>query len=549
LAGKAAKLTDPKFAGDPIEWIRQQPGLSESYSVLLEALAPQPADRSGILRAYFEPSDAEAEQGLKSPTELHRSLAKLVKAGFIRVILTTNFDRLVETALASEGISPVVVTSAVAAEGMPPLQHSSCTIVKLNGDYQDLATRNTEMELKSYPPALNELLARIFTEYGIIICGWSGEWDHALREALIKNARCPFSTFWMKHGALSERAAEVVSIRQAIVFEVESGDVAFGNLARQVEALDSKSLADPRSFRAVLSVAKRFIVRAEDRVRLHDLVRETCTDAQTEARRIKQECAARPLEAATIKSALQSVKATTQTSACAFFVCGRWGGADHEMCWRPELRRLSIVSHESGPINSFTQGLQHLPASIAFYAAGIGLMSSEKWHELRTLFETTIVDVPGGGRTSFAERLAALRVLSHDALNAVNKLDGISTRKLPASDWMAETIGDLLASEFGDRATFESAFDRFEVLLALACVDITRSATTSAAGGAPWFPPGRFAWKLEAADSPFLRIRDEVESDGAAWSPLAAVTASMRVEDARSAIRHICDVLPRYGLL
>lgn len=545
LARRAATLTDPNFEGDPIEWIQKQPDLSENYSTLLEALAPRPADRSGILRQYFEPSGIEAEQGLKSPTELHRSLAKLVKSGFIRVILTTNFDRLVETALAAEGIAPVVVKSESTAEGMPPLQHSACTLIKLNGDYQDLATRNTEVELKSYPRAVNDLLSRAFTEYGTIICGWSGDWDHALCETLIRTARCPFSTFWMKHGVLGERAKEIISMRNATVIEVESGDVAFGKLSRQIEALDSATLTDPRSSQGVLTTAKRLVARSEDRVRLHELVRETCTEAQRATRRIKQECTARPMDASMIGTALQQARAATQSSACAFFVCGRWGNADHSTCWKPEIRRVATVPHESGVINNFTWGLQYLPASVGFYAIGLGMLCSEKWPDLRALFETATNEVNRGTRTHFADILSAPRVLPVDPLNAVNRLEGIQPKKLPASDWMAETLGAVLACEFGDQAAFDAAFDRFEVLLALACLDISGSGSSSNGPGAPWFPPGRFAWKLDTIESPLGRIQEELEVEGASWPPLASVTKSMRVEDTRSAIQHVRQVSSR----
>lgn len=539
LARRAAKLTDQNFDEDPIEWIRQHPGLSENYSTLLEALAPRPADRSGILRPYFEPSGLEAEQGIKSPTELHRSLAKLVKGGFIRVILTTNFDRLVETALAAEGIDPVVVKSENAAEGMPPLQHSTCTLIKLNGDYQDLATRNTEVELKSYPSAINDLLSRVFAEYGTIICGWSGEWDHALCETLVRTARCPFSTFWMKHGVLGDRAKEVISMRRATVIEVESGDIAFGKLARHIEALDSAMLTDPRSSQGVLSTAKRLVARSEDRVWLHDLVRETCTEAQRVTRRIKQECTVHPMDDSIVRTALQQARAATQPSACAFFICGRWGNADHSTCWKPELRRVSTVPHESGVINNFTRGVQYLPASVGFYALGLGMMCSERWADLRALFETTINEVHRGTREHFANVLSAPRVLPVEPLNAVNRLEGIQPKKLPASDWMAETLGAVLACEFGDHAAFDAAFDRFEVLLALACLDISGSGSSLNGPGAPWFPPGRFAWKLDTVESPLGRIQEELEVEGASWPPLASVTRSMRVEDTKSAIQHV----------
>jgi hypothetical protein len=61
---------------------------------LLDALAKTPAERQQLLRVYWEPSEQEREDGAKRPTAAHRAIAALVAQGFVRVILTTNFDRL-----------------------------------------------------------------------------------------------------------------------------------------------------------------------------------------------------------------------------------------------------------------------------------------------------------------------------------------------------------------------------------------------------------------------------------------------------------------------
>ena len=54
-------------------------------------------------------------------------------------------------------------------------------MIKLHGDYLDTRIKNTEPELAAYDKALDEMLDRIFDEYGLIVSGWSGDWDIALR--------------------------------------------------------------------------------------------------------------------------------------------------------------------------------------------------------------------------------------------------------------------------------------------------------------------------------------------------------------------------------
>jgi len=62
--------------------------------------------------------------------------------------------------------------------------HAPTTVIKLHGDYLSLGLRNTPDELTSYPEEIKTLLARVFDEYGLLVVGWSAEYDTALVEAL-----------------------------------------------------------------------------------------------------------------------------------------------------------------------------------------------------------------------------------------------------------------------------------------------------------------------------------------------------------------------------
>jgi hypothetical protein len=184
---------------DPVGWYCERFGAAPGYSDLLDSLARTPAERQALLREYFEPTDEEREQGVKRPTAAHRAIARLVRDGIIRVIITTNFDRLLETAIEDEGVTPIVIATPDMAAGAPPLAHSAVTIVKVHGDYLDTRIRNTPTELAAYDNATNRILDRVFDEYGLIVCGWSGEWDQALRDAIARCASHRYSTYWARH--------------------------------------------------------------------------------------------------------------------------------------------------------------------------------------------------------------------------------------------------------------------------------------------------------------------------------------------------------------
>ena len=185
---------------NPEEWWRQN-GLGElGYSSLLASLAPtSSAARQGHLEEFFIATDADREEGRKQPTEAHRAIARLTKAGWIRVILTTNFDRLMEQALEAEGVPFQVLQRATDAGAAKPLVHASATVVKLHGDWTDLESRNTIDELSSYPQEWEALLSRVFNEYGLLISGWSADWDKALVELLAGTPR-RYPLYWDSRG-------------------------------------------------------------------------------------------------------------------------------------------------------------------------------------------------------------------------------------------------------------------------------------------------------------------------------------------------------------
>jgi hypothetical protein len=157
----------------PEEWYLKKFGKEPDYSDLLGSLALTPAERTNALASYFEATPAEREEGKKVPTAAHRAIAQMVGKGYFRVIVTTNFDRLMEQALEAEGINPTVISTSDMMKGAIPLTHSGCTVIKVHGDYRDVRLRNTSEELATYDADLNKLLDQVFDEYGLILCGWS----------------------------------------------------------------------------------------------------------------------------------------------------------------------------------------------------------------------------------------------------------------------------------------------------------------------------------------------------------------------------------------
>jgi hypothetical protein len=133
LIRKMAAVEGEDCGLDPAAWYIKKIGKSKEpdYSDLLAGMALTPAERTNALRGYFEASAADIEEGKKVPTHGHKAIARLVKAGYFKVIITTNFDRLLEQVLVNEGMDPTVISTPDMVLGATPLAHSSCTVIKV----------------------------------------------------------------------------------------------------------------------------------------------------------------------------------------------------------------------------------------------------------------------------------------------------------------------------------------------------------------------------------------------------------------------------------
>ena len=202
------------------------------------AIAPTSAAQQQLLKAAFEPSDQERDERKKLPTPAHQAIARLVRLGYIRVIVTTNFDRLLETALQGEGIAPVVIASADAAKGAPPLVHNSCTVIKVHGDYLDSRLRNSVEALSQYDKAVDRLLDQVLDEYGLIVSGWSAEYDIALRRVFERCGSRRYPTYWTTISKPTTAAQGLIDLRNAQAIAIAGADEFFPALLEKVEAME-----------------------------------------------------------------------------------------------------------------------------------------------------------------------------------------------------------------------------------------------------------------------------------------------------------------------
>jgi hypothetical protein len=361
---------------DPFAWFEEKYGYAPTYERLLGALAPTQQERQALLRPFFEPDEEERVAGLKLPTAAHQAAARLAASGWIRVFITTNFDRLMETALRAEGVEPVVVTSPYDVSGLAPLHAISCLVVHLHGDYLTPSSMlNTVDELNSYPEEVDGLLDRVFDEYGLIVAGWSAVHDTALRAAWSRCSARRFSSFWVDPYPLAQVAADLLH-RRGATFVQDTAERFLGQVADAVEAIVHTEQRHPATVEIAVATAKRALSGAHTAIGLHDTLRaelnrlHECPTLRPDSWDSANVSAERSSRLARLEAAAEIPLALVATTAY-------WGSAETDQWWLGEIERFATTPRVHGATELIQ--LVKAPATMLIHAAGVAALGAERY--------------------------------------------------------------------------------------------------------------------------------------------------------------------------
>lgn len=473
LVCRVAAVEDPDSAddaaSDPEKWWHEHHGETLGYSPLLEALAPTPAARQGLLADFFEPSDKEREQGIKTPSRGHLAIAELVKRGSVKVIVTTNFDRLMEQALDAVGVAPQVITRPEAVNGMKPLTHAPATVIKVHGDYLDLGSRNTPSELDQYPDEWMTLLARVFDEYGLIVSGWSAEWDTALVKLIESTPNRRYPMYWDARSGKGRNAQKLLAARSGQIVPASGADEMFSELSSALDALDR--LADP-PLTTAMAVArlKRYLPDPVRRIDLHDLVMET-TDKVLEG--IKgQPLSIGGLEEAALQQVLTGHRERSR-QLCALLVTGVWHDLDgnHDRLWMDVLERLldaGTTSRMGVPVQQVLYQARLYPALLVYTAAGIAAARRGRDALLIKLATEVMGTVEAGMkiRLPACQVIHPYRVLDKDWVSALPRWNG-GTWTYPLSHLLKADVRAIFEDLILEDDDYADTFHGYEYRMSL----------------------------------------------------------------------------------
>jgi hypothetical protein len=480
------------------KWYREETHQAPAYSALIHELALSASERRSILDGYIEPSEEDRQRKLKAPTKAHIALAKLVRAGYIRVILTTNFDRLMENALRDEGVEPTVISSLDALRGAQPIAHSRCYLVKLHGDYKDSRILNTESELKSYPQKINALLDRVFDEYGLIVVGWSAQWDEALRRALERAPSRRYSTFWTARGSLNDAAAELVRHRQALAVPIKNADSFFGGIQHKIEILEATRAVEPASIDLLVNSVKAYVAKGSHKLYLADLLERQTERLRTAASKLEFVGA---FDAQAFKQRLELYEGLSQPLCCALGALGRWGD-DSEIPRVLEILQalLDDAKEPAGGIADLIYQ-RNYPALLLFTSYGCGLTREHRWSALHEILTSELDHGLVGSKSASTADLLSCGWWDGRRSNLWKTVGKRPNPYTPISDRLCGLAGNWAKSYDNLMTDFDLLFERFELLVSLAVFekypqsDIEKlQSLTDLHSRIARMPVGRFIW-------------------------------------------------------
>lgn len=485
LIRKLAAMEGENALPNEVTWYKNRFGKEPDYSDLLDALTSTPVERKTLLQPYFEPNEEEREKGLKMPTPAHHAIAEFVKMGYVRVILTTNFDRLLEKSLEEVGIIPDVIASDDALNGAMPYVHSRCYLVKLHGDYLDTRIKNTKEELENYSESINRLLDRILDEFGLIICGWSGEWDVALRNAILRSPNRRFPTYWLAKGELTEQAKIITQHRHAEVISIESADKFFESLLDSIKSLRQLNRPHPISTAVAVETVKRYIVEKSYRIKLHDLIREETEHVYNQISSERFNPNVMPTKE-TFQQRLKEYEAVSEKLLAMLAALGYYDTGDNAELITEAIERLYKIPFTSG-YDAYIE-LHRYPALLFMYAVGICALASKNY---RNLYAVLVAPKHYDIRNNITENV--LEKLNTGYIFGANYTDkwlypSDKRYYTPASNYLYDFLHSVIKNYISDDDKYDLYFDIFEYILSLAYFDIRLKSISDL----DWAPVGRF---------------------------------------------------------
>ncbi|MBP0624653.1 hypothetical protein, partial [Cupriavidus consociatus] len=161
--------------------------------------------------------------------------------------------------------------------------------------------------------------------------------------------------------------------------------------------------------------------------------------------------------------------------------------------------------------------LRWYPLILQTYYAGIAAVDAQRYESLSALFYTPLSTIDNSSPNPVLVEAIGNCILELNRTNVWKTIPGHERNYAPLSEYLYKIVQPRIDDLLFLGKNYESAFDTFEVLLALAVADMRIMR-----GSGVWGPVGRFGWKRHGASAPYERILQQAREQGEAWLPLRA---------------------------
>ena len=451
------KEVEPK---DPETWFINKYQEELNYSSILSQLVLASGERVNLLKDYFEPSEEERENHLKEPTKAHKAIAQLAKVGYLKVVITTNFDRLLETALDDIGVKYQVISNESSIEGATPLIHAPFTILKVNGDYKDCRFKNTEEELSKYPHSIRDYISRIIDEFGLITCGWSATWDKALIDIIKSSTNRRYSSFFTYTNTCEESLNELAEFRGGKTLKIKDADTFFTELSERVNALETIGRDLPTTKDVAIARIKKYIVKPESIILLNDLFEDECAKVIDNIK--SYDFASQKPSQDLWNKVLEQTDKDLGILLPMCIEAIRWSKKEHEKIIFDTFHKLTnVFILPKGTYYEYPWCLEYYSRLELLYGIGLACLYYHKFSLLNSIFEIKM----SGPEDFNKEKTNILGVLNSELINK-SALNPISdNNNTPLSTIIGEQLAIHFENLMGD--DYASYFAIFEHLLGL----------------------------------------------------------------------------------
>jgi hypothetical protein len=259
-------------------------------------------------------------------------------------------------------------------------------VIKLHGDYLDARIKNTDAELSSYAEPIDQLLDEVFDRFGLVVAGWSGEWDTALRAAILRAPNRRYALYWAARSEPTGLARDIVAQRGGRVVPIKDADSFFGRLSAALDALRSVDRPHPQSVTMAVALAKKFCRDDAYALEWSELL-------AAEVEKIRDFVNGpdyQPLQSSdpeAMTELVRKVVACTEILRRVILVAGRWGTVQS---MQAVARALSLLGSWP-PLGGITLwlNLRSFAGTLCFYWGLVGTLARDDYQATRMLTRTS----------------------------------------------------------------------------------------------------------------------------------------------------------------